>query len=244
MAYCRRLAHHASALSRAGASEPSDHQLLQPPTPALHPETAGLLAMLDARPRVDPATQLISVVREGYDSMLEAMFDSGLDERLLSSVACELATVIPQDAGGVPVPVRVYVPPAAEAGGGERRRRPLPVLQYMHGGGWTQGCAAGYDGFTRALCARGGFAVVSVDYRLAPEHPSPAAAEDCMAVLRWLVDGAEGCAVLCPDAGRLALAGDSAGGHLTAVTALAAKNAGIELRLQMPLCPATDLRGR
>jgi acetyl esterase/lipase len=187
----------------------------------VHPQTAQLLAMLAAQPRVDPRTIAIEDVRSGYHKMLGAMFDGGLVEDDMAAIRCERCTV-PSPEGGVQV--RVYTPRQTGS-----HQTALPVLQYMHGGGWTQGNAAGYDAFTRALCAHGSFAVVSVDYRLAPEHPSPAAADDCFAVLRWLAAGADG-ASLAPDVGRLALSGDSAGGHLTIVTALAARDAGIALR--------------
>ena len=77
--------------------------------------------------------------------------------------------------------------------------------------------------------------------RLAPEHPAPAASDDCLTVLKWLADGGEG-AGLSLDSSRSALAGDSAGGHLTLVTAIAARDAGIPIAVQVPLCPVTDCR--
>lgn len=203
-------------------------------TPPVHPETAALLAMLASQPKVDPGSIPIATVRGGYDKMLETMFDSGLSDESTGAVVCAPFTVVPSSSAGVPV--NVYVPPGCTG-------KALPVLLYMHGGGWTQGTPSGYDGFTRALCARGGFAVVSVDYRLAPEHPSPAAADDCMAALRWIADGAAGCEALNPATGKLALAGDSAGGHLTAVCAVMARDEGVPISIQVPLCPVTDLRG-
>ena len=116
-----------------------------------------------------------------------------------------------------------------------------PVLLYMHGGGWTQGTAEGYGPFTCALAARGGFHVVSVDYRLAPEHAAPAAADDCFTVLEWVAAGAPGSG-LDMDGSRIALCGDSAGGHLTLVTAISARDAGIPITVQVPMCPVTDCR--
>ncbi len=114
---------------------------------------------------------------------------------------------------------------------------PLPGLAFFHGGGWCIGDLDTHDAACRQLAAEAGCAVLSVDYRLAPEHPFPAAVEDCFAALRFLA--AEG-ATIGLDTARLAVGGDSAGGNLAAVTAILARDAGIALKGQVLIYPATD----
>src|SRR5690606_32789698 len=109
-----------------------------------------------------------------------------------------------------PIPVRLYRPPNT----GDRR---LPVVVFLHGGGWSIGDLDSYDGTAREHAAVAEALVVSVDYRLAPEHPYPAAVEDCWAAVRWTAAHA---AELGGDPARIAVAGDSAGGNLSAVMAL------------------------
>ena len=114
---------------------------------------------------------------------------------------------------GLPaVPVRAYLPAAAPA--------PCGAILWHHGGGWVIGDLDGFDHVARALCAASGQVVVSVDYRLAPEHPFPAAVEDAEAVLRWAVG--PGAAALGYDGRRVVIGGDSAGGQLAALAALRA----------------------
>jgi acetyl esterase len=119
------------------------------------------------------------------------------------------------------VPVRVFEPAIpAEA----------PVLIWFHGGGWVQGSVRTHDRPCRALAHRAGCRVVSVDYRLAPEHRFPAAVEDAWAVT----------AAVAKDTARVAVGGDSAGGNLAAVVALRARDRGVPLRLQLLVYPITD----
>ena len=115
-----------------------------------------------------------------------------------------------------------------------------PVLVYYHGGGWVIGDLETHDGVCRQLCVDSGCAVLSVDYRLAPEHPFPAAVDDAHEAVRWVrAHGTE----LGLDPARLALGGDSAGGNLSAVTALAMRQAGeAPALLQLLIYPATDMR--
>ena len=108
---------------------------------------------------------------------------------------------------GGPIPVRVYRP-AVEDG--------LPAVVYAHGGGWVLANLELHDATCRDLAAESGAVVVSVDYRKAPEHPFPAAYDDCLAVAEHLLAGGFGV-----DGNRVALAGDSAGGNLSAVLAIA-----------------------
>ncbi|WP_276822402.1 alpha/beta hydrolase [Mycolicibacterium mageritense] len=129
-----------------------------------------------------------------------------------------------------PVPVRIYRPPAAD---GEI----LPVVVFIHGGGWSVGDLDSYDGTARRHAVGAGAVVVSVDYRLAPEHPYPAAVDDVWAATQWVAGHA---AELGADADRMAVAGDSAGGNLSAVVAQLARDAGgPHIRFQLLWYPAT-----
>ena len=134
---------------------------------------------------------------------------------------------VPGSAGQIPV--RIYTPVGTA---------PFPVLVYFHGGGWVIGNLDTHDGICRSLANRVGCLVVSVDYRLAPEHRFPAAPEDCYAATRWL---AEHAGSLGGDKGRIAVGGDSAGGNLAAVVALMARDrGGPKLAFQLLVYPATD----
>jgi len=134
---------------------------------------------------------------------------------------------VPGPAGTIPA--RVYSPEADET---------PPVVVYYHGGGWVLGGLESHEGTCRALANAAGAVVISVDYRLAPEHPFPAAVDDAWAALRWIADHAGD---LGGDPSRLAVAGDSAGGNLAAVVALLARDAGSPaLRGQLLVYPATD----
>ena len=114
----------------------------------------------------------------------------------------------------------------------------LPGLLYLHGGGWVIGDLDSHDGVCRRLANAAGCWVMAVDYRLAPEHPFPAAVEDCAAALGWLAAHAAGLGI---DAGRLAVGGDSAGGNLAAVLALMGRDGTLPAtRFQMLLYPVTD----
>jgi acetyl esterase len=128
-----------------------------------------------------------------------------------------------------PVRIRVYQPAGAA--------RDLPVLVYFHGGGWVAGSLETHDGVCRALCARTPCVVVSVDYRLAPEHRFPAAVEDSWAATAWVAEHATS---IGGDPSRIAVGGDSAGGTLATVVALRAREAGLALRLQLLVYPVLD----
>lgn len=127
------------------------------------------------------------------------------------------------------IPVRLYRP--TEPTGA--------IVIWYHGGGWVIGDLQTADPTARKLANRSGALVVSVDYRLAPEHPYPAAVDDCWAVLQWVVaNGAD----LGGDPTRIAVGGDSAGGNLSAIVAVLARDAGIDaLRHQLLVYPVVDL---
>lgn len=133
-----------------------------------------------------------------------------------------------------PIPVRSYRPAGSSAAD------VLPVLVYFHGGGWVIGDLDTHDVLCRQLCNLSGCAVVSVDYRMGPEHRFPAAVDDAIAATRWVRAQAQALKV---DASRLAVGGDSAGGNLAAVVALAARDAGdLPIAYQLLIYPATDQR--
>nr|AAZ32720.1 lipase/esterase [uncultured bacterium] len=127
---------------------------------------------------------------------------------------------------GVVRPARLYA-----AGSGR-----LPVLLYLHGGGFTIGGLETHDSLCRQLALRSGGAVVALDYRLAPEHRFPAAVDDAWGAMRWLLEHADDLGL---DASRLAVGGDSAGGTLAAVCALHARDRGWPLALQLLITPGT-----
>jgi acetyl esterase len=134
-----------------------------------------------------------------------------------------------------PIPVRLYHPAPAS-----QRKAPPPVLVYYHGGGWVIGDLDTHDTLCRELANSAGCAVVAVDYRMGPEHRFPAAVDDCIAATRWVRDHA---AELGVDASRLAVGGDSAGGNLATVVAIALRDAGdLPVRFQLLIYPATDQR--
>jgi len=138
------------------------------------------------------------------------------------------------------IPLRIYRPMGA--GASPARAATLPVLVYYHGGGWTIGDLDTHDVLCRQLCNGSGAVVVSVDYRMGPEHRFPAAVDDCLAATRWVRDASSELGV---DPARLAVGGDSAGGNLAAVVAILARDAGdLPIAYQLLIYPATDMRRR
>jgi acetyl esterase len=133
------------------------------------------------------------------------------------------------DAGNGRLPVRIFTPDAAG---------PLPILVFFHGGGWVLGDCESYDIPCRALANGAGCIVVSVEYRLAPEHKFPAAPEDCYAAAVWTVRNAGS---IGGDPARVAIGGDSAGGNLAAAVAQMARDRGTPpLSFQLLIYPVTN----
>jgi acetyl esterase/lipase len=147
-----------------------------------------------------------------------------------------VAEVVALEAAGPagPIPLRFYRGQSAPKGS------PQPALIYFHGGGWVIGDLESHDQVCRALANAVPCIVVAVDYRLAPEHKFPAAAEDAIAATRWIAANA---ARLGIDGARLAVGGDSAGGNLAAIVSLEARDrGGPRLAFQLLVYPCTDMR--
>ena len=164
-----------------------------------------------------------------------AQFEAAMKARLESFPPPPVAAVedraIPGPAG--PIPIRVY----HDSDAADR-----PVLAYFHGGGHVIGSLDTHDTITRNLCREAECIVVSVDYRMGPEHRFPAAVDDCFATVRWLAEHGGGIGA---DSGRIAVGGDSAGGNLAAVIALLARDeGGPPLRHQLLVYPVADYRCR
>ena len=144
----------------------------------------------------------------------------------LEAVARVEDLLIPADPD---IPVRVYLPDVA---------RPMPIVVYFHAGGWVGGSCDDIDTPVRALANRSGCAVVSVNYRLAPEHKYPAALQDCYVAVQWASTHGERFGW---DGRRLAVVGDSAGGNLAAAVALRARDeGGPAIRSQVLIYPVLD----
>ena len=139
-----------------------------------------------------------------------------------AALAGAVADVQVEDGVCEGVPVRTYEPHEMRAG--------RPVLVWFHGGGWVIGSVRTHEASCRALAARANCCVVSVEYRLAPEHRFPAALDDCWAVTQTLAERG-----MC-----LAVGGDSAGGNLAAAVALRARDHNLPLQLQLLVYPVTD----
>ena len=187
--------------------------------PLLTPKMADLLANIRRANR--PSFQ--SVGAQGARLAYEAAAE------ILEPPRAALARIedihIPAD-DGTPLRARVYA-----ASGGV-----LPVLLYMHGGGFTIGSLETHDSLCRQLALRSGAAVVALNYRLAPEHRFPRAVDDAWAAMRWLAAHAHGLGL---DGTRLAVGGDSAGGTLAAACAIHARTIGLALRHQLLITPGT-----
>ncbi|MCB9100564.1 MAG: alpha/beta hydrolase [Anaerolineales bacterium] len=157
------------------------------------------------------------------DRIASGQANAGLIER----VATIEDRLIPGPAGEIPI--RIYTPAGSA---------PFPVLLFFHGGGWVTGNIDTHDPLCRSLAKRAGCLVVSVDYRLAPEHKHPAAVEDAYAATIWVADNA---ARFGGDPHRLAVGGDSAGGHLATVAALLVRdNNGPKILHQLLIYPVTN----
>jgi len=177
----------------------------------LDPQVAALLTLLP--PPVPVGSRTPDQLRAAYEELVATRRGEGwLPEPVGSS----------QDQLIDGVPCRLHRPKGAE--------RPA-VLVYLHGGGWIVGGLDSHEGVARALCHRAGIAVLAVDYRLAPEHPYPAALQDCLTAVRWAGSQEFAC---------VGVGGDSAGGGLAAAVALVLRAEGRPLAAQLLVYPALD----
>src|SRR5580693_2107822 len=188
-----------------------------------------------ARPQIDPtlkalldAISLTFTAADGVEVARAKLRQVQAPAEMLPELRIEERTVGHGDL--TDIPVRIYWPPIAQ-------HSDLPIVVFYHGGGWSIGDLATHDSVARAHAVGAEAIVVSVDYRLAPEHPFPAGVDDCWAALQWT---AEHAAQLGGDPNRIAVAGDSAGGNLAAVMAqLARDNGGPKLAFQLLWYPTT-----
>lgn len=171
---------------------------------AFDPDAIEKCSVEQARRQPTAADAVKAVLRnQGRDPSPQALVPGvSSEDRMMPGAAGELRA-------------RIYIPTGAT---------PLPVIVYFRGGGWVLADLDVYDGGARGLSAQAGAIVVSVDYRRAPEHRFPAAWDDALAAYRWVADNA---ASFGGDPGRIAIAGESAGGNLAVATAIAARDAGL-----------------
>jgi acetyl esterase len=191
---------------------------------------------------LDPdADRLLAMVRDAGRPPLETLTPP--EARLGYSAARAVMQPDPQDVAAVrsltapgplgDIPLRLYVPLGAPEGSA------LPGLVYFHGGGWVIGDLDSHDGVCRHLANASGCRVVSVDYRLAPEHKFPAAYDDSVAATRFVFDNAVALGI---DPARIAVGGDSAGGNLAAAVAVLSAQGGLpKLAYQLLIYPVVDL---
>lgn len=185
------------------------------------PQLAELIADVNSR----PATTDITAMREGSAQR-------ALDRPRGPETDAVGDLLVPAGRGVPTVPVRLYRP----------RSGPVPLVVYAHGGGWTIGSLETHDRICRRLAHASGVAVLSVDYRLAPEHPAPAAVDDLVHVLEWVAGAPP---ELAPAPSAVAVAGDSAGGTLAALACLRLRDALSTAlpQLQVLAYANTDLTG-
>lgn len=189
----------------------------------IHPAIRPLLRQFDEA-QIEAGTQM--TVAQSRDAFRQSM-------EVLAFPAQDVERVTMRSGTGVPI--HVFYPRGLD------RTNPAPTLLFFHGGGWMLGDTASYAGFCATLAKAGGFAVASVDYRLAPENPFPAAHDDAEEATRWIFANA---ASLKIDRDRIVVAGDSAGANLAASVALRLHSErGFKLAGQALFYPVTDVAG-
>ena len=198
----------AEGAMKSGATTPakpeSDMQAVLDQLGSLKPRPLETLTPAEARKQPTPK-----------DAVVALLMSQGKPTTPDASVATK-DTMIPGPGGKLPV--RIYTPKDASG--------PLPVVVYYHGGGWVIADRNVYDAGARAISKDANAIVVSVDYRLAPEHKFPAAHDDAFAAYQWALANA---AKIGGDPNRVATAGESAGGNLAVATAMAARDKGVKL---------------
>jgi acetyl esterase len=192
---------------------------MEVPVP-LDPQIAAILPLLSGAPPLNQGTP--ESARAGFRLFTVDMRDPATLPAVLSTEDVTYAAAEGERAA------RIYRP--AVTG-------PVPTVLFIHGGGYVIGDIDTHDDQARLICAEVGAVVYSIDYRLAPENPFPAGHLDCVAAFRHVVDTI---AELGGDASRIAVAGDSAGGNLSAGVAIAARDEGLPLKAQLLIYPGTD----
>jgi len=197
----------------------------------IHPQAQALLDLIEQR-NLPPIQALAPVEARAYYR----------DRRTLTQPPAPPVAEVREmqcDGPAGAIPLRLYKP-LPRAGSTLADAAALPVLVYFHGGGWTIGDLDTHDVLCRQLANAAHCAVVSVDYRMGPEHRFPGAVHDCHAATRWVQRFAEPLGL---DPARIAVGGDSAGGNLAAVVAILARDSGdLPLAFQLLIYPATDMR--
>ncbi|HUO02103.1 MAG TPA: alpha/beta hydrolase [Rhizomicrobium sp.] len=192
----------------------------------LDPLVKAFLDQAAAMPRPKPWETPIAVLRKNFATFMKLVGPKDVP------VGKTRNFTIPGPGGEIRA--RSYAPVAA---GGDA----LPALIYFHGGGFVVGDLDTHDGLCRLFAHEGGFRVIAVEYRLAPEHKWPAALDDAITALCWIAENAPALGI---DAGRIAVGGDSAGGLLTAcLTQAMKKKGGVAIAFQLLMFPSTDLAG-
>ena len=200
----------APALAAGPAKADADMQAVLDAHASLKPKPIEKLSAAEARKQPTPADAVNVVLKKKGMSTDPLVLVPGVThaDRTITGAAGE-------------IPARIYTP----AGAG-----PFPVIVYFHGGGWVIADKQVYDGGARGLSKQANAVVVSVDYRLAPEHKFPAAWDDALAAYKWTLANA---ASIKGDPKQLALAGESAGGNLAVATAIAVRDAGLQAPLHV-----------
>jgi acetyl esterase len=188
----------------------------------LDPQIAGILALLAEAGAGSMANGTPEQAREFFTMSTVSLRDLST----LAAVRAVEDTTFPGPAGDIPI--RIYRP---DVDG------PVPTMAFFHGGGFVIGDIESHDDQARLICRDVGIVVVSVDYRLAPEHPFPAGFEDCLAATKWVAANIDS---LGGDADRIVVGGDSAGGNLSAAVALATREGGPALAAQFLIYPGVD----
>jgi acetyl esterase len=188
----------------------------------LDPQIAGILALLDQVGNASLASGTVEQARATFHTTTVDLRDPST----LATVASVEDSQIPGPAGQIPI--RIYRPDVAG---------PVATMAFFHGGGFVIGDLDTHDDHARLICHDVGIVVVSVDYRLAPEHKFPAGFEDCLAATEWV---AANVGDLGGDPAKLVVGGDSAGGNFAAAVALATRETGPSLAAQFLIYPGVD----
>jgi acetyl esterase len=189
----------------------------------LDPDIARLLPVLEGQEVVRYADSAIGQARAAHDHSV-ARLTPPAQRAVVADVRDATISETPSS-----LPVRIYRP---------RQDGPLPLVLWFHGGGWCTGSLQTGDVVAREICAGLPAVVISVDYRLAPEHPWPAATDDALSALQWVVDRA---GELGGDPGSVVVGGDSAGGNIAASVVQTARAARLPVAAQLLVYPALDL---